>query len=171
MFSESRLWECLIFQCLMSHFIVQKCTHVTKVSCFSVHFCSRPSQITWFACNFVYICVILCVGGAWGVWQFLWRVDVCMQIYCVFWEPFMGMSCFTMISDSCLWECRVFTLFPYRQVRFDCIFTRFADNRLWEYRIFSVKKACLTQTSRVFYGFSICSCSLRLYKALWGFGR
>ena len=75
----------------MSCFLVQNCTHFTKVSCFSVHFCSRPSQITWFACKFAYICVILCVGGAWGVWQFLWRVDVCMQIYSVLWEPFMGM--------------------------------------------------------------------------------
>ena len=62
----------------------------------------------------------------------------------------MGMSCFTVFSESCLWECRVFAVFAYRQVRFDCIFTRFADNRLWEYRIFSFKKACLAQTSPVF---------------------
>ena len=62
----------------------------------------------------------------------------------------MGMSCFTMFSESRLWECRVFTLFAYRQVRFDCIFIGFADNRLWEYRIFSFKNACLAQTSRVF---------------------
>ena len=45
-------------------FLVQDCTRFTKVSCFSIHFCSRPSQITWFACKFVYICVILCVGSA-----------------------------------------------------------------------------------------------------------
>ena len=52
---------------------------------------------------------------------------------------------FTVFSESRLWECRVlrcfriavygnvvfFTLFPYRQVRFDCIFTGFADNRLF----------------------------------------
>ena len=31
-----------------------------------------------------------------------------MQIYGVFREPFMGMSCFTVFSDSRLWECRVF---------------------------------------------------------------
>ena len=62
----------------------------------------------------------------------------------------MGMSCFTMFSESRLWECRVFTVFAYRQVRFDCIFTGFADNRLWEYRIFSFKNACLAQKSRVF---------------------
>ena len=62
----------------------------------------------------------------------------------------MGMSCFTMISESRLWECRVFTLFAYRQVRFDCNFIGFADNRLWEYRIFSFTKACLAETSRVF---------------------
>ena len=90
----------------------------------------------------------------------------------------MGMSCFTLFSDSRLWECRVFILFPYRQVRFDCIFTRFADNRLWEYRIFSFKKACLAQTSRVFLwifhlflflealqGF------VRLWEVLEGFGK
>ena len=55
-----------------------------------------------------------------------------------------------MFSESRLWECRVFTVFGDRLVRFDCIFTGFADNRLWEYRIFSFKKACLAQTSRVF---------------------
>ena len=64
----------------------------------------------------------------------------------------MGMSCFTVFSASRLWECRVFTLFPYRQVRFNCLFIGFADNRLWEYRIFSFKKTCLAQTSRVFPG-------------------
>ena len=36
----------------MSCFLVPHCTHFTKVSCFSAHFCSRPSQITWFACKF-----------------------------------------------------------------------------------------------------------------------
>ena len=90
----------------------------------------------------------------------------------------MRMSCFTMFSESRLWECRVFTLFPNRQVRFDCIFTGFADNRLWEYRIFSFKKACLAQTSRVFLwifhlflfaealqGF------VRLWEVLEGFGK
>ena len=61
----------------------------------------------------------------------------------------MGMSCFTVFSESRLWECRVFMVFPYRQVRLDWIFTVFADKRLWEYRIFSFKKACLAQTSRV----------------------
>ena len=95
----------------MSCFLVQNCMHFTKVSCFSVHFCSRPSQITWFTYKFAYMCVILCVGGAWGVWQFLWRVDVCMQIYGVFWEPFMGMSDFIVFSESRLWECRVLQCF------------------------------------------------------------
>ena len=83
-----------------------------------------------------------------------------------------------VFSESRLWECRVFTLFPYRQVRFDCIFTGFADNRLWECRIFSFKQACLAQTSRVFLwifhlflfletlqGF------VRLWKVLEGFGK
>ena len=90
----------------------------------------------------------------------------------------MGMSCFTVFSASRLWECRVFTLFPYRQVRFDCLFIGFADNRLWEYRIFSFKKTCLAQTSRVFLwifhlflflealrGF------VRLWEVLEGFGK
>ena len=79
----------------------------------------------------------------------------------------MGMSCFTVFSESRLWECRVFTLFAYRQVSFDCIFTGLADNRL-----------CLAQTSRVFLwifhlflflealqGF------VRLWKVLEGFGK
>ena len=80
----------------------------------------------------------------------------------------MGMSCFTMFSESRLWECRVFTLFAYRQVRFDCIFIGFADKRLWEYRIFSFKKACLAQTSRVFLWIF----HLFLFlEALQGFGR
>ena len=57
---------------------------------------------------------------------------------------------FTVFSESRLWDCRVFTVFAYRQVRFDCIFTGFADDRLWEYRIFSFKKACLAQKSQVF---------------------
>ena len=85
---------------------------------------------------------------------------------------------FTVFSESRLWECRVFTVFAYRQVRFDCIFIGFADNRLWEYRIFSFKKACLAQTSRVFLwifhlflflealqGF------VRLWEVLEGFGK
>ena len=62
----------------------------------------------------------------------------------------MGMSCFTLFSESRLWECHVFTVLAYRQVRFDCIFTGFADNRLWEYRSFSFKNACLAQKSCVF---------------------
>ena len=57
---------------------------------------------------------------------------------------------FTVFSESRLCECRDFTVFADRQVRFDYIFTRFADNRLWEYRIFSFKNACLAQKSRVF---------------------
>ena len=55
-----------------------------------------------------------------------------------------------MFSESRLWECRVFTVFGDRLVRFDCIFTGFADNRLWEVRIFSFKNARLAQKSRVF---------------------
>ena len=59
--------------------------------------------------------------------------EVRLHFYRVCWqpfiEPFMGMSCFTVFSESRLWECRVFTVFAYRQVRFHCIFTGFADNR------------------------------------------
>ena len=78
----------------MSCFLVQNRMHITKVSCFSVHFCSQLSPISCFVCKFVYICMILCVCGALGGRQFLRRVEVCMQFYTVFWEPFMGMSCF-----------------------------------------------------------------------------
>ena len=90
----------------------------------------------------------------------------------------MGMSCFTVFSESRLWECRVFTLFPYRQVRFDFIFTGFADIRSWEYRFFSFKKACLAQTSRVFllifYLFLLPEALqgfARLWEVLEGFGK
>ena len=62
----------------------------------------------------------------------------------------MRMSCFTVFSESRLWECRVFTLFAYRQVRFDCIFIGFAESRLWECRVFSFEIARTSQTSRVF---------------------
>ena len=78
----------------MSCFLVQNCTRITNVSCFSVHFCSRPSHISCFVRKFAYICVILCVCGALGGRQLLRRGDVCMQCYTVFWEPFIGMSCF-----------------------------------------------------------------------------
>ena len=47
----------------MSCFLVQNCTHFTKVSCFSVHFCSHLSPISCFVCfffMFLYICVWLC---------------------------------------------------------------------------------------------------------------
>ena len=57
---------------------------------------------------------------------------------------------FALFSESRLRECRVFTVFGDRLVRFDCIFTGFADHRLWEYRIFSFKNACLAQKSCVF---------------------
>ena len=90
----------------------------------------------------------------------------------------MGMSCFILFSDSRLWECRVFTLFPYRQVRFDCIFICFADNRLLEYRIFSFKKACLAHKSRVFpwiFHLFLFLEALRGFVRLWevleGFGK
>ena len=90
----------------------------------------------------------------------------------------MGMSCFTMFSESRLWESRVFTVFAYRQVRFDCIFTWFADNRLWDYRIFSFKKACLAQTSRVFLWIfhlflflEALQSFVRLWEVLEGFGK
>ena len=64
----------------------------------------------------------------------------------------MGMSCLTVFYESRLWECRVFTVFAYRQVRFDCIVTQlfgsffgglmfackfmvFSESRLWECRV------------------------------------
>ena len=110
----------------------------------------------------------------------------------VFACKFTGMLCFTMFSESRLWECRVlqcflkavcgnvmfFTVFAYRQVRFDCIFPGFADNRLWEYRIFLLKKACLAQTSRVFLWIFLLFLFLealqgfvRLWEVLEGFGK
>ena len=50
--------------------------------------------------NFAYfadICVILCLCVAVCGRQFLSRVDILMQFSDVFWEPFMGMSCFYAI--------------------------------------------------------------------------
>ena len=43
----------------MSCFLVQNCTHFSKVSCFSVHFCSQLSQISCFVC-------MLCIFGTSG---------------------------------------------------------------------------------------------------------
>ena len=81
----------------MSCFLVQNCTHFTKVSCFCVHFCSQLSPISCFVCFFacfVHLCAILCLCATVCGRQFLSRVDILMQFYGVFWEPFMGMSCF-----------------------------------------------------------------------------
>ena len=81
----------------MSCFLIQNCTRFTKVSCFSVHFCSRLSPISCFACFlhvFVHLCGILCLCAAVCGREFLSRVDMLMQFYGVFWEPFIGMLCF-----------------------------------------------------------------------------
>ena len=82
---------------------------------------------------------------------------------------------FLMFSESRLWECRVFTVFADRQVRFDCIFTGFADNRLWEYRILSFKNACLAQKCPVFplifHLFLLPEAFVRLWQVLPGFGK
>ena len=55
-----------------------------------------------------------------------------------------------MFFESCLWECRVFTVFADKCVMFYCIFTGFAEHCVWECRIFSFKNACTSQKSRVF---------------------
>ena len=43
---------------------------------------------------FLHLFVILCLCAAVCGREFLSRVDIWMQFYGVFWEPFMGMSCF-----------------------------------------------------------------------------
>ena len=44
----------------MSCFLVQNCTHFTKVSCFSVHVCSHLSAISCFVCFFACFCTSVC---------------------------------------------------------------------------------------------------------------
>ena len=87
----------------------------------------------------------------------------------------MFASKFTLFSESRLWECRVFTVFGDRQVRFDCIFTGFADKRLWEYRIFLFKNAFLAQKGSCFsfdFLFVLAPCGFaRLCEALGGISR
>ena len=71
---------------------------IINVSCFSVHFCSQLSPISCLGeylfayvahiCEILYLCAAVCGR------QFLSRVDILMQVYDYFWEPFMGMSCF-----------------------------------------------------------------------------
>ena len=73
-----------------------------------------------------------------------------------------------MFSESCLWECRVFTVSADKCVTFSCIFTGFAENRLWECRIFSFTNTRTSQKSRVFPF----TCHLfLLLEALQGFAR
>ena len=78
------------------------------------------------------------------------------------------MSCFTMFSESRLWECRVFTVFADKCVMFYCNFTVFSESRLWECRVFSFKSARASQMFRVFpFAFHL----FLLLEALQGFER
>ena len=80
----------------MSCFLVQNCTQSTKVSCFSVHFCSHLSPISCFMCFFAcfaHLCAILCLCATVCGRRFLSRVDVLIQFYGIFGEPFMEKSC------------------------------------------------------------------------------
>ena len=81
----------------MSCFLVQEWMRIIKVLCFSVHFCSQLSPISCFVCIVCIFCRYLCDSMLvrCSLWQqFLSRVDILMQFSDVFWEPFMGMSCF-----------------------------------------------------------------------------
>ena len=107
-----------------------------------------------------------------------WKALGSFDVNTVFPLPGSWINHVTRFAEIRLWECRVFTVFPYRQVRRDCIFTGFADNLLLEYRIFSFKKACLAQTSRVFLWIfhlflflEALQSFVRLWKALGSFGR
>ena len=56
--------------------------------------CPQSHVLRVFLHVFVHLCVILCLCAAVCGREFLSRVDILMQFYGVFWEPFMGMSCF-----------------------------------------------------------------------------
>ena len=97
----------------MSCFLVQSRTHFTKVSCFSVHFCSQLSPMccfVFFVACFVHLCVILWLCAAVCGRQFLSRVDILMQFYGVFWEPFMGRSCFFVDTWTCIIKVSCFSV-------------------------------------------------------------
>ena len=81
----------------MSYFLVQKWMRIIQVSLFRWLLLTGVANLMFCVHLFAYfahICVILCLCVAVCGRQFLSRVDIFMQFYSVFWEPFMGMSCF-----------------------------------------------------------------------------
>ena len=71
----------------MSCFLVQNCTHFTKVSCFAVHFCSRLSPISCFACFFACFCtsvcdsVLMCCSLRQGVLESSWYFNAILRCF------------------------------------------------------------------------------------------
>ena len=89
-FAESRPWECRVFS-----FKIARTSQTSRVFPFTFAHSGRKSHVLYVFCLYVAdICVILCLCVAVCGRQFPSRVDTLMQFYGVFWEPFMGMSCF-----------------------------------------------------------------------------
>ena len=84
----------------MSCFLVQHCTHFTKVSCFSVHLL-LPAVANLLFCKFfcmfcTSVCdsVLMCCSLWQGVPESSWYLN----------------AIFTVFFESRLWECRVFSM-------------------------------------------------------------
>ena len=89
-FAESRPWECRVFS-----FKIARTSQKSRVFPFTfAPGCPQSHVLPIFFHVFVHLRVILCLCAAVCGREFLSRVDILMQFSDVFWEPFMGMSCF-----------------------------------------------------------------------------
>ena len=92
-FLLAALWECRVFS-----FKIARASQKSRVFPFTfAPGCPQSHVLRVFLHVFVHLCVILCLCAAVCGREFLSRVDILMQFYGAFWEPFMGMSCFVCI--------------------------------------------------------------------------
>ena len=145
----------------MSCFLVQTWMHIIKVSCFSIHFCSQLLPISCFVCIVCIFCRYLCDS---------------VLVRCSLWQAVPESSWYFNAIFRC------FLSAVYGNVVFlQCLLTSvWCFNRIlqvllktvYENVVFSRSKMHARHKSLVFFrSLAICSCSLRLCKALWGFWR
>ena len=84
----------------MSCFLIQECTHVTKVSCFPVYFCSQLLTIECVPCLFCTFCTSVCDFVL--MWCSLWQAVP---------KSSWWLDAFVIgFAESRSWEWRVFSL-------------------------------------------------------------
>ena len=154
MFSESRLWECRVFS-------MKRGCAIIKVLCFSVHFCPQLSLIPCSVCICLHILQI-----------FVWFCACALQSVAAVPESSWYFNVIFRCFLRAVYGNVVFLRCLLTSVSCFNLFLQGLLNTVYGNVVFSRSKMHALHKSHVFFrSLAICSCSLRLCKALWGFWR